>query len=180
MIDLLEKHGLLLLADNARPALAQTIAGGPIRGSWWGHPKGHAIFDASCALQEHPDVLVAKVVDGKVTFVHRRLWPAFLGLATSRAAWQMDGLGPDAIGLLARADVEDVRGDDKILRLLAQRWLLDVFEVHAENSGRHVKVGRSWARWASDRSPGPALPPDVAHAELQRAVAGLGGGRLPC
>ena len=29
-----------------------------------------------------PDVLVCKLVDGKVTYVHRRLWPALIKLAS--------------------------------------------------------------------------------------------------
>ena len=33
------------------------------------------------AISESPDVLVCKLVDGKVTYVHRRLWPALVKLA---------------------------------------------------------------------------------------------------
>lgn len=33
------------------------------------------------AVSENPDVLVCKLVDGKVTYVHRRLWPALVKLA---------------------------------------------------------------------------------------------------
>jgi hypothetical protein len=32
-------------------------------------------------ITESPDVLVCRLVDGKVTFVHRRLWPALVRLA---------------------------------------------------------------------------------------------------
>jgi hypothetical protein len=31
---------------------------------------------------ESPDVLVCKLVDGKVTFVYRRLWPAIVKLSS--------------------------------------------------------------------------------------------------
>jgi hypothetical protein len=34
------------------------------------------------AVSESPDVLVCKLVDGKVTFVHRRLWPAIVKLSS--------------------------------------------------------------------------------------------------
>ena len=78
-----ERHGVVLQAAKGPvPSLAEAIAGGPIRGSWWGHPKGHEIFSAAQALCEHPDVLVCKLVDGKVTYVHRRLWPALVKLAS--------------------------------------------------------------------------------------------------
>lgn len=63
------------------PSLAQTIAGEAIRGSWWGHPKGHVIFLCSRALRESKDILVCRLVGGKVTYVHRRLWPALVRLA---------------------------------------------------------------------------------------------------
>jgi len=77
-----ELHGVVLQAARGPvPSLAETIAGGPIRGSWWGHPKGHEIFHVAEALGENPEVLVCKLVEGKVTFIHRRLWPALVKLA---------------------------------------------------------------------------------------------------
>jgi hypothetical protein len=56
--------------------------GGPIRGSWWGHPKGHEIFRVTEGVCESPEVLVCKLIDGKVTYIHRRLWPALVKLAS--------------------------------------------------------------------------------------------------
>jgi hypothetical protein len=77
-----EHHGVVLQAARGPvPSLAEAIAGGPIRGSWWGHPKGHDIFRASEVICDSADVLVCKLVDGKVTYVHRRLWPALVKLA---------------------------------------------------------------------------------------------------
>ena len=77
-----KRHGVVLQAARGPvPSLAEAIAGGPIRGSWWGHPKGHEIFRAAEAVCDHPDVLVCKLVEGKVTYVHRRLWPALVKLA---------------------------------------------------------------------------------------------------
>jgi hypothetical protein len=64
------------------PNLAEAIAGGSIRGSWWGHPKGREIYRATEAISDNADVLVCKLVDGKITYVHRRLWPALVKLAT--------------------------------------------------------------------------------------------------
>ena len=66
---------------GAAASLAEAIAGGPIRGSWWGHPKGNDIFLCSRAIRQSPDVLVCRLVGGKVTYVHRRLWPALVRLA---------------------------------------------------------------------------------------------------
>jgi hypothetical protein len=81
-IAFVKRHGIVLQAARGpAPSLAEAIAGGPIRGSWWGHPKGRIIFQASQAVCESPDVLVCKLIDNKVTYVHRRLWPALVKLA---------------------------------------------------------------------------------------------------
>jgi hypothetical protein len=61
--------------------LAETIAGAPIRGSWWAHPKANTIYLCSRAIRESADVLVCRLVGGKVTYVHRCLWPALVRLA---------------------------------------------------------------------------------------------------
>lgn len=77
-----KRHGIVLQAARGPlPSLAEAIAGGPIRGSWWGHPKSHEIFAAAGAICDSDDVLVCKLVDGKITYVHRRLWPALVKLA---------------------------------------------------------------------------------------------------
>jgi len=77
-----ERHGIVLQAARGPvPSLAEAVAGGVIHGSWWGHPKGKEIFQLSEAVRESPDVLVCKLIDGKVTYVHRRLWPPLIKLA---------------------------------------------------------------------------------------------------
>jgi hypothetical protein len=78
----LVEHGMLL--ESARgplPNVAEMVAGEPIRGSWWGHPASHAIFDELNALAASPDVVRTRLVNGKVTLVHRRLWPAVARVA---------------------------------------------------------------------------------------------------
>lgn len=78
-----KRHGVVLQAARGPvPSLAEAIAGGPIRGSWWGHPKGHEIFRVSEAVCESPEVLICKLIEGKVTYVHCRLWPALVRLAS--------------------------------------------------------------------------------------------------
>jgi hypothetical protein len=77
-----KKHGVVLQAARGPvPSFAEFITGGPIKGSWWAHSKGHEIFELATAVSDHADVLVCKLVDGKVTYVHRRLWPALVKLA---------------------------------------------------------------------------------------------------
>ena len=78
----MRRHGIVLQAARGPvPSLAEAVAGGPIRGSWWGHAKGHEIFRVAEAVSDSDEVLVCKLVDGKVTYVHRRLWPALVKLA---------------------------------------------------------------------------------------------------
>jgi hypothetical protein len=74
------------------PSLAQTIAGEVIRGSWWAHPKGHTIFVCSRAIRESKEVLICRLVGGKVTYVHRRLWPALVRLAEHLDAGRLDAI----------------------------------------------------------------------------------------
>jgi hypothetical protein len=60
------------------PSLASVIAGEPIRGSWWSHARSHEIFALTRVVRDCADVLVCRLVDGKITYVHRRLWPALV------------------------------------------------------------------------------------------------------
>ena len=77
-----KRHGIVLQAARGPvPSLAEAIAGGPIRGSWWGHPKGRIIFQATQAVSESSEILICKLIEGKVTYVHRRVWPALVKLA---------------------------------------------------------------------------------------------------
>jgi hypothetical protein len=78
----IRKHGVVLeSAQGPLPSLAEVIAGGRVRGSWWSHPKSHEIFAVTRAIRDSDDVLVCRLLSGKVTFVHRRLWPALVRAA---------------------------------------------------------------------------------------------------
>ncbi len=82
-----EQHGVVLAsARGPVPCIAEAVAGGPIKGSWWAHEHGQAIFDALTVVSESTDVKCFKLVDGKVTFVHRRRWPALVRLADTLGA----------------------------------------------------------------------------------------------
>ena len=78
-LEFVRKQGVVLEAGKGPVvSLAETEAGGPIRGSWWGHPKRQEIFALRRAVRASEDVCVCRLVAGKVTFVHRRLWPALV------------------------------------------------------------------------------------------------------
>lgn len=81
-IAFVRQHGVVLSAAKGPvPTVSEAVASGPIKGSWWGHPKGREIFRVLRDLSDSPDILVCRLVDGKITFVHRRLWPALVRLA---------------------------------------------------------------------------------------------------
>lgn len=76
------KHGVVLeAAAGPVPSLAVAIVGGSIRGNWWAHPRSHEIFEVTRAVRDAKDVLVCRLVDGKITYVHRRLWPPLVRAA---------------------------------------------------------------------------------------------------
>lgn len=78
----MRRRGVVLAsAKGPVPNLAAAVAGAPIKGGWWAHPKGREIFNVLGAVADSPDVLVCRLVGGKVTFVHRRLWPALVRAA---------------------------------------------------------------------------------------------------
>jgi hypothetical protein len=75
-------RGIVLVSANGpAPKLTEAIIGEPIKGSWWAHPQGHHIFRIVRAVSESDEVLVCRLVKGKLTLVHRRLWPALVRLA---------------------------------------------------------------------------------------------------
>lgn len=86
-------YGMLLQsARGPIPNVAELVAGERIRGSWWAHPKNHEIFDALNALDASPDVVRLRLLNGKVTLVHRRLWPALVRVADRFDAKQLAAL----------------------------------------------------------------------------------------
>src|SRR5688500_20413083 len=73
----IREHGVVLEAGRGPvPSVAEAIAGEPVRGSWWAHPKSHEIFAVTRAIRDSDDVLVCRVIKGKITFVNLRMWPA--------------------------------------------------------------------------------------------------------
>ena len=76
-----EQGVVLQSARGPLPNLADHVAGEPISGSWWGHPSGHVIFAVLTRLLGSSDVIATRLVDGKITLIHRRVWPALVRLA---------------------------------------------------------------------------------------------------
>jgi hypothetical protein len=153
VLEELREHGLLLESDPKLLSVSRLIVGNAIKGSWWGHPKGRAIWLITERLADHPDVMILKLVAGKVTYVHRRLWPAAYTVARSHEPWQSQRLSAGARSILARLHkVGWVRTDQLPRRKggwtsaakdLEKRLLVFSQETHTE-SGAHAKRLEDW------------------------------------
>jgi hypothetical protein len=76
------EHGVVMVAAKGpAPRLIEAIAGGPIAGNWWSHPRSREIYSVLVDVTASDQVLVCRLIDGKITLVHRKLWPALVRLA---------------------------------------------------------------------------------------------------
>jgi hypothetical protein len=152
---LLDRHGLLLLHDARFPSATTCIAGEPVRGSWWGHAKGNLIYETLERLTG--TVAWAKLILGKETMVHRRLWPALVAVAESGQDWQLRGLKADTKRLLQRIRRgRPVRTDEApkasrrklgvVATELERRLLAHSYSEHTP-SGHHVRFLETWGAW---------------------------------
>jgi hypothetical protein len=189
----LERFGVLLFSDPALPSLVGMIVGEPLRTSWWGHPRGRLIYHAMNALGDQPDVLTTKLVAGKLTYVHRELWPAVFTVATSREGWQLNDLSPAARWLRDLTEAEgEVQTNDlpppppnldvrrkrvpDFARHLERRLLVHTTEFHTPG-GAHAKTLQTWQRWADGvKLAPPSLPVAEARRQLEKAVERLAAG----
>ncbi len=138
-IAFVESHGVVL--ESARgpvPSLAATVAGEEPRGSWWGHPKGHEIFPLTRAVRASTEVLVCRLVNGKVTYVHRRLWPALARLT--------EEIEPHRIAAIREVHTE--KGRHQVRETMFREWVPK--EV--------VEAGRALSREAARDQLGDGFP----------------------
>lgn len=154
----LEELGLLLLSGYGFPSVAGLIARNRIKGSWWSHPDAQTIFEVAELLDDHHDVLFLKLLDGKVTLVHRELWSRIFSIGVAREDWQMKTLTPSAKLLLRKIDAEGIvetgvlgkRSDPKpgiAARELESCMLIHSSQIHTQ-SGAHAKILETWDHWA--------------------------------
>lgn len=149
----LEHGGLLLGHDRRHTCVTALVVGEPIPGSWWSHPQTHDIYWVFQQLEHRDDVLRCKLLDGKITFVSRALWPALAAIGRSRERWQTRGLSPGARALLRRIEREGGVRTDQLPRTrhkpgaaareLETRLLVHSDEFHTE-TGAHAKRLQDW------------------------------------
>jgi hypothetical protein len=171
------ERGLLFVSDPKRESAVHLLTGEFPKGSWWSHPKAHAIYDTLQAIERHPDVLLAKLLGGKVTLIHRALWPAVLAVVTAREAWQLDGLSPLAAQALAALDQAEAAGTEPrevsrtVSKELEARLLAHAESVHS-TAGKHVTRLQPWRTWATKAGcPWPSPTPVAEARQLLEAAA---------
>ena len=174
LLDRLQEFDLLLDADSKLPSVTGFVAGDNVRGSWWTHPQSHEMYHLACQLRAHSDVLMVKLISGKVTLVHRHLWPAVFAVATAREPWQLEELSKEAKALLKKVDKEtEVSASGDRVRDLEGRLLVYSESVHTER-GFHSKQLESWKSWAQRANLGSVeLSSSEAKAQLEGVVARL-------
>ena len=191
----LQKFGLLLLWDSDLPNVTRLVANEKVSGSWWSHKTAHRIFAVSEMLENHPDVLIMKLVSNKVTFVHRELWGRVYSIGVAREDWQLKKLSPVAKRLLETLDTQGSLQTNKLgkefgpkpsetARELESRLLLHANQIHTE-SGAHAKVLETWDTWADRagfraRAKSPAAARRFLERRLNELHATFGGSsKLP-
>ena len=183
----LKKYGLLLLNDSALPNLCRLAVGERVRGSWWAHPRAQEIFQVYDALEDHPDVLIMKLISGKVTYIDRTIWPQVVAVGRSREPWQMKNLSASARKLLSAVDKASVQPGRENVAAATEvnaRMLVFSAQFHSK-SGAHVRRLDSWDHW-SHRTGAfqDSIVPAAARRSLEERISNLnrefdGRGRLP-
>jgi hypothetical protein len=98
-----------MLLESARgpiTSVAALVAGDTIRGSWWAHPRSHAIYATINAIADSPDVVRLRLVNGRITLVHRRVWPALVALEQHFPAARLAAVAEEHTSTGAHRSVE--------------------------------------------------------------------------
>lgn len=173
----LKRCGLLPVQDRHLPNLAGLVTDDTLTTSWWSHPRAREIYDALETLARDPDIVIAKLLNEKDTFVHRRLWESLAAVGGARDGWQMDGLTPAALALLKSVDATgSVQASGPAGRLLAVRLLVQASQVHTAK-GHHERRLQSWDSWRKEKGLPPATSSDAGPRRLEEAARALGAQR---
>lgn len=151
----IDRTGLLLQTDQVLPSLTGIVAGKPVKGSWWGHPKGNLMYNLSNELMWEKDILTVKLINHKITFIQKRHWDALFAIVSEQSPWQMKGLAVTHKNLLKQVTQNKLlRADNpklkktpsevgKLANKLEERLLLYSEGIHTA-SGKHVRQLSSW------------------------------------
>jgi hypothetical protein len=163
-IQFVKKHGIVLeSAHGSVPNLAETVAGERIRGSWWAHPKSQSIFRLTRAVRDSDDILVCRLMHGKVTYVHRRLWSAIARLARQFGNRNLDRI----------REVHTSRGEHELQIVAFPRWVPEKIKLSARKMSEAKAVSQLGNWYLQNRVAGQPIAP--AKPPLRLAVRKDGG-----
>lgn len=162
----IEEYGLLLEADPDFPSIVGMVTGEKVKGSWWGHRKGNEIFSISRQIRDDDDILLTKLISGKVTYVHKRLWNHLLTILIDKENWQVKNMSTNGENILKLIEeVGAIRADhleletrnqlsrkdlNKAINEIEKRLLIFSNEVHTEK-GTHSKQLKSWNHFIKEK-----------------------------
>jgi hypothetical protein len=182
----LEQRGVLLLADAKLPSVVSVIKGKPIPGSWWQDAAGNLIYKTANELEVHRDVVVVKLLSGKLTFVHRRFWPALFAIGNAKESWQARELTGTSKMVLQKLEKDGELYTDALVAVggysykgvsAAAKQLETSLLVLSQGfrvEGRHHRHLRSWKHWAKDVGlPSKRKNVNIAKLEFEQIVQGL-------
>ncbi|TCA01027.1 hypothetical protein [Rhizobium leguminosarum] len=168
-------------------SIVDLILGPGVPGNWWGHQNANLAYNAYSELANDPDIIVMKLVDYKVTLVHRTLWDCIFRVAldNGRITWRKKSLSPQGLLLLNQIEkigsisLDFITADLQVHRktITKERRKLEEFglvvsrEEHT-SSGHHDIVLESWKSAAKTRrvAPPASLTVVVAHREIQSRI----------
>lgn len=124
--------------------------------------------------------MFTKLISGKVTLVHRKLWPDIFAIGVARAPWQMKSLSRSASSLLEMIDQQGSIRTDAIAwpksaaakpgdaaRELEKKLLVHSGQFHTE-TGAHAKLLETWKLWAKRVGfTAAAIPAEEARRKLE-------------
>ena len=151
----LQENKIVLLQDKSFPNIVTYIVGRKIKGSWWGHPLANPIYNGLNWLEKNKIFLSVKLIDGKVTYLHKSLISDFYSIVKKPRDWQLKNLKEDDLKMLQHISQNSIIfSDDETLKLvvnepkknlstLEKKLLIHSVEVHT-SSGMHVKKIMTW------------------------------------
>lgn len=184
------EHGIIPLSPtDGLVSLVDLILGPGIKGNWWGQANSNAAYNAYAELADDPDIIVMKLVDHKVTLVHRNLWNCLfvVALDAKRLEWRKKSLSPKGLLILSNVDRLGTVGMDFVAAELGlprktiaherkklEQWGVVLSKEEHTKSGHHDIVLQSWKSAALERNvaPSPGLIASVAYQEINSRIKG--------
>ena len=126
-LELVEQNGIMLESARGKTSsLAAQIAGEVVSGSWWGHPKSDQIFALTRTVRDSEQVLVCRLLQGKITYVHRRLWAALVKVA--------DDLPPPSLASVR--ELHGAKGRHEVVETRFPDWVPEEVVSEAKRMSR--------------------------------------------